>query len=277
MSESERPNAEQLRDEARSAAVRAEAAQKSRRRERENAAEQTEREPRRRFHFYHLKWFFRGIVFAAVLIAVLFLYPRVKSLVSPDVNIDLPDSFSELLPDEELGYSKIDFSGAILGESREKSDFVVLEQDITVTTRVSQALANLALFEKSQLIRSFGTGVYTVDLSKLTDADITLDAETKLLTIFIPRASLSYVTVDVEKTEFEETQKALFAFGEIKLTNEQLNLLEQTIQDAMTEQLSGADMLAKADTAALEQVRQLFAPIVRSVASDYSVAIEFNS
>ena len=32
------------------------------------------------------------------------------------------------------------------------------EQDVTVSTRVSQALANLALFEKSQVIRSYGTG-----------------------------------------------------------------------------------------------------------------------
>jgi hypothetical protein len=43
----------------------------------------------------------------------------------------------------------------------------------------------------------------------------------------------------------------------------------------MTEQLSGEEMLVKADAAALKQVRQLFSPIVRAVAEEYSVQIEF--
>ena len=277
MSEQERPNAEHLRDEARSEAIRAEAARKSRRADHEADRDRYDAQPRHRFRFRHVKWIFRGIILLAILIAVLFFLPKIQKLLSPNIQIDLPDSFSSLMPDEKMGYSKIDFSDAILGESRAKSDFVVLEQDITVSTRVSQALANLALFEKSQVIRSFGTGVYTVNLAALTAEDIALDNELKQITISIPHAALSYVTVDVEKTEFEETQKAIFAFGEIKLTNEQLNLLEQNIQTAMKEQLTSADMLTKADGYAISQVQKLFDPIVRSVAPEYSVLVELQS
>ena len=274
MSEQKRPSADHLRDESRSAAVREEAVRKSRRMPPEEI-ERDEREPRGRFRLHHLKWIFRGVVLIAVLVAVLFLVPRVKDLFTPDINIDVPDSLNSLLPDEKMGYSKIDFSDAILGESRTKSDFVVLEQDVSVSTRVSQALANLALFEKSQVVRSYGTGVYTIDLSKLSANDIAFDSKLNLVTITISHAALSYVTVDVEKTEFEETKKALFAFGEIKLTNEQLNLLEQNIQDAMKEQLGSADMLAKADTAALSQVQKLFEPIVKTVDSGIILAVAF--
>jgi hypothetical protein len=274
MSEQKRPSADHLRDESRSAAVREEAVRKSRRMPPEEI-ERDEREPRGRFRLHHLKWIFRGVVLIAVLVAVLFLVPRVKDLLTPDINIDVPDSLNSLLPDEKMGYSKIDFSDAILGESRTKSDFVVLEQDVSVSTRVSQALANLALFEKSQVVRSYGTGVYTIDLSKLSANDIAFDSKLNLVTITISHAALSYVTVDVEKTEFEETKKALFAFGEIKLTNEQLNLLEQNIQDAMKEQLGSADMLAKADTAALSQVQKLFEPIVKTVDSGIILAVAF--
>ena len=274
MPKNNRPHADQLRDEARSAAVRREAARKSRRAQFDDA-EQDERVPRFRLH--HLKWILRGIVLVAILLAVLFLLPKIKDMLTPDINIDVPDSLSGLLPDEKMGYNKIDFSNAILGESRTKSDFVVLEQDVSVTTRVSQALANLALFEKSQMIRSFGTGVYTVDLSNLAESDIAVDNEQKTVTITIPRAGLSYVTVDVDKTEYEETQKALFAFGEIKLTNEQMGLLEQSIQDAMRAELETADMLAKADAAAMSQVQQLFLPLVQAIAADYSVVIRLVS
>ena len=272
MSEPVRPTADQLRDEARSAAVRSEAARRSRKAQIDDAEYDT-RQPRFRLH--HLKWIFRGIVLLAILIAVLFLVPKIKDILTPDINIDMPDSLSGLLPDEKMGYNKIDFSNAILGESRTKSDFVVLEQDVSVTTRVSQALANLALFEKSQVITSYGTGVFTVDLSKLSDADVALDEKLNLLTIAIPHAALSYVTVDVEKTEFEETKKAIFAFGDIKLTNEQLNVLEQNIQDAMQTQLNTPEMLDKADIQALSQVHKLFEPIVQSVAPEIALSVVF--
>ncbi len=274
MSEPTRPSADQLRDEARSSAVRDEAARKSRRMQADEV-ERYDREPRGRFRLHHLKWIIRGVVLIAILFAVLFFLPKVRDFFTPDINIDIPDSLSGLLPDETMGYNQIDFSNAILGESRTKSDFVVLEQDVSVSTRVSQALANLALFEKSQIIRSYGTGVYTVDLSKLSSTDIALDNKLNLVTIVIPHSTLAYVTVDVEKTEFEETKKALFAFGEIKLTNEQLNLLEQNIQDAMKEQLGSADMLAKADEFTLSQVQKLLEPIVQSVSAKYILTVSF--
>jgi len=213
-------------------------------------------------------------VLVIVLLAVLVLIPRVRSLFSPSVTISVPDSLSELLPDEEMGYTKIDFSNAILGESREKSDFVVLEQDVSVTSRVSQALANLALFEKYQIIRSFGTGVYTVDLSALSEDDVSVDETLLTVTVSIPHAVLAYVTVDIENTEYEETEKALFAFGEIKLTNEQLNLLEQSVDDAMRVQLESDEMMEKADVHAVSQVQSLFEPIVQSLAPEYVVVIE---
>ena len=269
-----KPTADHPRDEARSAAVRAEAARKSRRNQ-PDEIERYDREPRGRFHLHHLKWIFRGIVLIAILIAVLFLLPKIKDALTPDINIDLPDSLNAILPDEKMGYSQIDYSDAVLGESRTKSDFVVLEQDVEVSTRVSQALANLALFEKSQVIRSFGTGVYTVDLSKLSADDVTFDQKLNLVTIVIPHAALSYVTVDVEKTEFEETKKALFAFGEIKLTNEQQNILEQDIQTAMQEQLESSDMLAKADVAALSQVLHLLEPVVKTLDPEVILNVAF--
>ena len=269
-----KPTADHPRDEARSAAVRAEAARKSRRNQ-PDEIERYDREPRGRFHLHHLKWIFRGIVLIAILIAVLFLLPKIKDALTPDINIDMPDSLNAILPDEKMGYSQIDYSDAVLGESRTKSDFVVLEQDVEVSTRVSQALANLALFEKSQVIRSFGTGVYTVDLSKLSADDVTFDQKLNLVTIVIPHAALSYVTVDVEKTEFEETKKALFAFGEIKLTNEQQNILEQDIQTAMQEQLESSDMLAKADVAALSQVLHLLEPVVKTLDPEVILNVAF--
>ena len=258
-------------DDARRSALLAEAAAHRARR----SAQPEQEAPRGRKHRRLNRWLFRIILFLLLVITMLVFLPKIGELLRPSLEIELPDSMDALLPDETMGYSKFDFSNAILGESREKSDFVVLEQDVSVTSRVSQALANLALFEKSQIIRSYGTGVYTVDLSQLGEQDVTLDETTQIVTVVIPHAKLSYVTVDLDKTEYEETQKALFAFGEIKLTSKQTNILEQNIEDAMREQLTAQDMLEKADTHALSQVQSLFEPIVQSVAPSYVVEIEF--
>jgi len=273
MPDSSHPSADRMQTEDRSAALRAEAQRHSHRFQ--NNAEDSDSRVPRRFRLHHLKWILRGLLLLAILVAALFLYPRIQAFFSPKIDLSAPDSLSGLLPDEQMGYNKIDFSNAILGESRTKSDFVVLEQDVTVSTRVSQALANLALFEKSQVIRSYGTGVYVVDLSALSENDIAVDDSLASVTIQIPHAVLSYVTFDLDKTEYEETKKALFAFGEIKLTGEQTNILEQNIEDAMREQLNTQEMQQKADTHALSQVRSLFEPIVQSVAPNYIVEIQF--
>lgn len=269
--EQTRPNADELKDETRSAKVLAEAEQRQKAHRPPSPA--AEDRPRRRVSSRTIRWLLRLILFVVLVIALLILYAKLKDFLTGGITITAPESLSALLPDETMGYSRFDFSNAILGESREKSEFVVLEQDVSVTSRVSQALANLALFEKSQLIRSYGTGVYSVDLSKLTEDDVALDNELKTVTVTIPHAALSYLTVDVDKTEYEETQKAIFAFGEIKLTNEQMGLLEQSIQDAMRAELETADMLAKADASAIAQVQKLFLPLVQAVAADYTVVI----
>lgn len=273
MERKNRPNAEELQNDARSASVLAEAERRHEPRISDGARE-SERPARHALRRHGSRLLNRVLLLLVLVLLVLIVLYRLGGLLESRLNIEVPESLSAFLPDETLGYSKIDFSNAILGESRAKSDFVVLEQDVTVTSRVSQALANLALFEKSQIIRSYGTGVYTVDLSALNADDVDVDETLQQVTVTIPHAVLSYVTVDVEKTEYEDTQKALFAFGDVKLTNEQLNLLEQSIDEAMRAQLGTADMLAKADAHAISQVQKLLEPVVQSVAADYIVSVE---
>ncbi|MEZ4628380.1 MAG: hypothetical protein R2912_09985 [Eubacteriales bacterium] len=171
----------------------------------EDDIERYDREPRRRFHFRYIKWILRGIVLAAILLPCYSFFPRSRRFLRR-MSISICRIPSLPCSPTKMGYNKIDFSNAILGESREKSDFVVLEQDITVTARF-QALANLALFEKSQVIRSTVPVFTRFDLSALSSLDIDQDEQLELITIRIPHTVLAYVTVDVENAEFEETKK----------------------------------------------------------------------
>jgi hypothetical protein len=178
-----------------------------------------------------------------------------------------------LRPNGILGYTAIDFQEAILGETRTMTEVVVLEQDVSVDTTITNALANLSIFQKTKVIHSFGTGVYTVDLSALTEDAVTISRIQQTVTVTIPAATLKYVNIDTAATTFEETEHALLAFGDIKLTQEQQQELNVSIEAAMREKLENQENINAANEAAKTTVAQLLAPYVSSVSEDYTVVV----
>ena len=98
--------------------------------------------------------------------------------------------------DDVMGYTTIDFQQAVLGEAREKQELVVLEQDVKVDTEISSAMANIELFKKTKMIHTFGTGVYTVDMSQITAEKVLVDEAARTVTIVIPHTVLQYINTD---------------------------------------------------------------------------------
>lgn len=218
-----------------------------------------------------------GALLAVLILLLLFAWPKISPLFAKrepaGLSALLPGSFGELLPDESLGYNRFDLQNAVLGEAREKRSLVVLEQDVQVDSQISQALANIGVFEKTKTVHSAGTGVYTVDLSRLSRRKVQVDMEAGLVTLSIPHAALSYIVIDPEKTVFEETEKAFLAFGEIKLTPEQQTLLETSVKQTMEGFLTDPERLSLADRLAVEQVRALFAPVISAVADGFTLQV----
>ncbi|MEG0910498.1 MAG: DUF4230 domain-containing protein [Ruthenibacterium sp.] len=187
--------------------------------------------------------------------------------------LTLPDTVQGLLPDEKMGYNKIDFSNAILGAAREKQELVVMEQDVQVDSEISNALANLDIFKKTKKIHSFGTGVYTVDMSKIDDAHIAVDLDKKTVTVTIPHTVLQYVNVDSSKTTFEDTEHSLLGFGDVTLTQEQQQELNNSVTDAMHKELDTSELFQKADEIGTLKVREIFQPLITAVAEDFIVKV----
>ena len=177
------------------------------------------------------------------------------------------------LSDGGIEETTIDFQSAILGESREQQMYVVLEQDVTVESHISQTVLDLAIFQKSRTVQSYGTGCYAVDLAKLTAEDITVDDTKKVVSVAIPHAVLYAVEYDLANSTFTDDKQGLLAFGELKLTLEQTNELQQSIDTALRETLEAKELYELADEAASEQVALLFTPIVTALSEDYSVRI----
>ncbi|MEG1406961.1 MAG: DUF4230 domain-containing protein [Ruthenibacterium sp.] len=214
-----------------------------------------------------------GIVIAAA-IGFFFFREQLAGLLGLKApEIALPDTIQGLLPDEKMGYNKIDFSNAILGAAREKQELVVMEQDVQVDSEISNALANLDIFKKTKKIHSFGTGVYTVDMSQINESHITVDLGAKIVTVTIPHTVLQYVNIDSSKTTFEDTEHSLLGFGDVKLTQEQQQELDNSVTDAMKAELNTKELFDKANEIGTLKVREIFSPLVTAVAEDFIVKV----
>ena len=176
-----------------------------------------------------------------------------------------------------LQNTRAEISEAVLGESRKTRELIVYEQDLSAKETISSAVLDFDVFRKSMEVTSYGTAVYTVDLSALSEADIRYDEEAALVTVTVPHAGLKSVTVDAEKTEFSDVEHGLLTWGAIKLTPEQQNLIEQELQKELTAAAEDQAILTRADLAAEEALRQLYGSVLAGLDSGLSVRIEFEA
>ncbi len=192
-----------------------------------------------------------------------------------EINITTPDSILDT--GTVNNYTAADFKNAILGEALQKKELIVMEQSLKVPTTFSKAgLFNFPIFSKVKNVIYYGTGVYTIDLSKLDADKIDVDMENNIVSIRIPHSCLQYIHPEINKTEFEDTDKGLLSFGDIKLTTEEQNQVEQAAMDTMRDRLIQNELFNKADNFASNNVWQLFQPIVNTISPDFSVVVMFD-
>lgn len=193
--------------------------------------------------------------------------PEVEPIEEADVTIENEGVF---------GYTAADFQEAVLGAASEHQELIVMEQPLSISTTITKAgLGNLPIFSKMKDLTYYGTGVYTVDLSHIDKAHILVDEDQKTVLVMIPHAVLQYVNTELNKTEFEDTNNGILAFGDIKLTAEETKLLEESVYNAMYERLDSDDMYEEADRFAKLKTWEIFQPLVTAVSPMYKVVMDF--
>lgn len=188
------------------------------------------------------------------------------------------ESADEILDETFTGYTAVDFQDAILGEAEQHEEIIVMEQPLEISTTITKAgLGNLSIFSKVKNINYAGTGVYTVNMKGFTKDNVSVDEDNKKVTVLIPHSTLQYTNIDYDKVEFEDTDKGLLAFGDLSLTTEQQNTLEQSIIKAMKEKLETDELYSKADEFAQMSVWNMFQPLVTAISPEYTLEVEFES
>ena len=145
-----------------------------------------------------------------------------------------------------------------------------------MATLTQAGLFKIKAFSKYQYITYNGKAVYTVDLSGLSENDITLDEETKVITMKVPAPVLEPINIPSEDIQFGDVQReTVFAFGDIKLTPEQQAEVETAAKDKMLEKLEAENVLEDAKAAAEHSIWEIFQPMISNLSSKYTLKVEF--
>jgi len=118
-----------------------------------------------------------------------------------------------------------------------------------------------------------GDAQYTVDLSRLSEEDFTVNNELKTLTVRIPYAVLSPINIPADQIKFHDTKKGWAAPADIKLTPEQNAQLLIQVSDKMKAKLIDENIIALANESAKTVVEELLSATVHSIAPDYTVVV----
>ena len=230
---------------------------------------QSEKKERRRGFFKKIKIALVLLLLLAIVIAVLAIINAFSKPVTFNSSVTGGGGLT-------LANIHSDICNIILGEAREKKNLIVLEQDVEVTSSLeSTPFIQWDVFKKAKTIFSFGTGVYTVDMGAITQANISINDNTRVISITIPKTVLDHVYVDKEKMKMSDTEHGLLAFGDIQLTVEQQKELDESIVEAMQNKLGEADIVARADETALAKVSEIFQPLINLKYSEYRVKVTF--
>lgn len=203
-------------------------------------------------------------------VASLYLFPQFKASLGLK---NLPTSFDEMRADRIMGYKSVDIRNSVLAEARDVQRLVVREQDVSVDVELSQMLWNIPLFEKTRVIHAYGVGAFGYDFSDWHEGVVHIDHNIREVTLSIGEPELLYVEADHEKTTFEETEHALLAFGDIRLSAEQMTVFNRDVQQAMKTKLQSAPM-PELQSDGQEAVRALFEPVILAIVPGYAIIFE---
>lgn len=191
------------------------------------------------------------------------------------------DDIGNLQPNEIVlpdSHAKVSFADVILSAPQETRKLVVLEQEASVTATIQKSKirdVNWDSLMQNQDVTYKARGQFVVDLDKLTKDCLVDDPDQKVLTIRIDHPYLDAIEIDPSRIEVSGQQNGFLAFGKLALTVDDYVALETELQQKLKNEFDTSTSGQVADDQALAMVGQIYEPVVKAVAPDYSVKVEY--
>lgn len=177
------------------------------------------------------------------------------------------DNKSYTLSDGAMPYEvNVKFGDALLKEAKQDKKLIIMTQEVVMPyTAESEGFIKLDAFSKSQGMVFYGKAEYTVDLSDLGTDSFEVDNENKKITIHIPRPEAE-VNFQPGKAKFFDTSNGILSFGQLKLTNEQHNELENVALGLLRSKVaSDEESRQTAERYARLSVKEIYEPVIRQM------------
>ena len=174
---------------------------------------------------------------------------------------------------------QVDFSEVIIGKHEEQRKLIVSTQEATVSTELTERLIKILdinALKKTQNVSYTGKGYFVVDLDHLTKDNIKQDHKNKTITLQIGHAYLQAIEIDPTQIIIDDVKEGLLARGDIKLTVKDYNAIEKELRDRLEAKFDTIENGQKADTIALEMVKEVYEPLIKAIDSSYQLYVEFN-
>lgn len=173
----------------------------------------------------------------------------------------------------EDGSKKFISKETLVSAIKQKQKLITTEVELNESITIDNSWGTLAIFKKMQSINFVGAGLYDIDLSTLNSKNITMKNNT--ITVTLQKPAIEAVTLDPNKTTYNETDRGLLRFGDIKLSTEDGELLRKTVQDKMKDKMLETQYYNTAIDNSKKSMISLIKSIVSNTNPTYTIQINF--
>ena len=140
---------------------------------------------------------------------------------------------------------KIISEESLVKEIKNVNKIIPLEVELSKTVTIDKSWGELEILKKYKRIRFFANCSYSIDLSQITTDDINIDNKNKELNIILTKPEIFSININRKKTEYEESSNGLLRFGEIKLTSEEFDLIQEEVNKGFEETMKSDEIYNK--------------------------------
>ncbi len=149
---------------------------------------------------------------------------------------------------------------SLINEIKSASKIIPLEVELSKLITIDKSWGNLEVFQKYKRIKFYANCSFYIDLSKLKKEDITLDDNNLTITVSNPQI----FTIDIirNKTTYEDSTNGFLRFGEITLTSEEFEEIQEEVYKSFEETLNEKDIYDQAIYNSKISLTNLFRQII---------------
>ncbi|MEW8954951.1 DUF4230 domain-containing protein [Clostridium sp.] len=181
-----------------------------------------------------------------------------------------------VLPDVSSSYNRFITKETLIKEIKQKHEIIPMEIELKEEVTVNNTLFDMEIFTKLQTIHFFGTGIYSIDLSNISDENFKVDKYEKNLTLEVPKPKIKSINIEDSKTLYESPTLGILRFGDVTLTPKEYEVLITHVKEKMSSRLMDGEIYDEAILNSENSLINIISPILSTTEySSYNIKIKF--